>query len=128
MASAQPMAVVERLLGDDYVHDQIGEAASAMRGAYRRARKLPPERAVVDQRVYDRVRRAAAGLADAAQVALGEPPKRRRGSRLAAAIVLVATGAAVVWAAKADRRSRAPAQLPAATVAPAGAADAPPVS
>src|SRR4051812_50189813 len=108
MASAQPMAVVERLLGDDYVRDQIGEAAGAVRDAYRRARKLPAGKAVVDQRVYDRVRKAAAGLAGASRRALGQPPPQppRRHPPPAGGVPL-APRALVLSAAQAGPRPRA---------------------
>jgi hypothetical protein len=119
MASTQPATVLRRLLEDDYVHEQIGEASAGVRGAYRRARRLPPEQAVADKALYDRLRRAATGATNAARGALAkpEPEKPKRGSKLLALIVLGATVAVVVWASKRDSEGRT-----------APIADAPPVA
>lgn len=108
MASNGSVAVVERLVGDDYVHEQLTAAVDGLRDAYRRARRLPPHEVVQDKRVYDRVRQAATGLTEAARRAAGEPePKpRRRGRRALLLLVLGATGAVVYAAARNDRRMR----------------------
>ena len=109
MASTETTAVIRRLLEDDYIHEQIAEAGAGVRGAYRRARRLPPERAVWDQAVYDRVRQAVTGLIEAGRHAFGKPePKPKRvGRRLVGLMVLGATAAVVVWAARRDAEARA---------------------
>jgi hypothetical protein len=57
--------------------------------------------------MYDRMREIASGLSEATRRALGrpepEPPPRRRGLQT---LVLVTTGAVVVWASKARRRAQ----------------------
>jgi hypothetical protein len=122
MAATDPTAVIRRLLEDDYVHEQLAEASAGVRGAYRRARRLPPDKAVQDKKVYERVRQATTGVVGATRGVLAKPePKRKRGRRLLAALVLLATGAVVVWAAKREGRT-------AGGGTGAGAADTAPVA
>jgi hypothetical protein len=143
MASTAPADVIRRLLDDDTIHEHIAEAGAGMRDAYRRARNLPPTKAVQDKTVYDRLRQAAGGATEATRRALGKPePKPKRGRGGLAVLVLGATGAVVWWAAKRDRQSSvplppsgpppaAPVGVPPAAPAgapPAGTGDAPPVA
>jgi hypothetical protein len=109
MASTEATDVLRRLLEDDYIHEQISEASAGVRGVYRRARRLPPEKAVQDKLLYERLRAAVSGVTEAGRHALGkpEPPKPKRGSKLLALTVLGATVAVVVWAAKRDGEARA---------------------
>ena len=118
MASTDPATVLRRLLEDDYVHEQIAEASAGVRGAYRRVRRLPPEKAVQDKAVYDRLRAAASGVTLATRRALGKPEPKRKRRRLPALAVLAATVAVVVWASKRAGN----------TAAPAPVGDAPPVA
>ena len=108
MASSRPIAVLERVVNDDYFHEQVAAAGAGLRDTYRRARRLPPEVAVQDKTVYDHVRTTAAGLTQALRRAAGkpppEPPRRRRGPLL---LVMAAAGAVVVLAAKREREQRA---------------------
>jgi hypothetical protein len=87
--------VLERLMEDDYVHEQLGAAMAQISGAYKRVRALPGREAVKDQTLYDRVRGAAGSLQSAARRAFGEPepPPKRRGRRLAALSILIGVGA-----------------------------------
>jgi hypothetical protein len=107
MASSRPIAILERVLDDDYVHEQLGKAAAGLRDTYLRARHLPPEVAVQDKTVYDHVRTAATGMTRAVKRVAGkpppEPPRRRRGPLL---LVMALAGAAVLFAAKRDRELR----------------------
>src|SRR3954466_4721203 len=98
MASTDTTAVIRRLLEDDYIHEQLADASAGVRGAYRRARRLPPEKAVQDKQLYERLRTAAHGINQAGRHALGkpEPPKPKRGSKVLALVVLGATVAVVV--------------------------------
>jgi len=98
MASAQTSAVIARLLDDDFLHERIGDAASGIRDAYGRARRLPPEKAVQDKAIYDRVRQAATSGIQATRRLFAEPKPRPRRGRIA--LVLLATGAVVFWAAR----------------------------
>lgn len=104
---AVPRAV-ERLIGDDYVQEQIGDGARRLSAAYRRARMLRKREAVQDKKLYDHVREAAASLTKAAQRIAGKPepePKRRR-RRLPA--VLILAGVAVLVRAMHREQQAAP--------------------
>jgi hypothetical protein len=74
--------MIERLLEDDYLHEQISAGSAQVRAAYQRARAMRAQEAAQDKKLYDHVRGAAAALTAAARRALGkpepEPPKRRR--------------------------------------------------
>jgi hypothetical protein len=121
MASTETTAVIRRLLEDDYIHEQLAEASEGVRGAYRRVRRLPPQKAVQDQAVYDRVRQAVTGVVQAGRAAVGRPePEPTRGSRLLGALVLGATGAVTVWAARRHAEARANAEAAAASPVPPG--------
>jgi hypothetical protein len=75
-------AVIERLLEDDYVHEQLAAGSTRARAAYRRARAIRAQEAVQDKKLYDHVRATTSALSEAARRALGkpepEPPKRWR--------------------------------------------------
>jgi chemotaxis response regulator CheB len=82
---------VRRLLEDEYVHDQLSDAATRLRKAYRRAeRKKKGAKAAEDKKLYAHVRGAAGSLRGAALALQRKPPpkqSKRRGRKL----VLVAT-------------------------------------
>jgi hypothetical protein len=107
MARSRAVAILERVLDDDYVHEQIGMAAGGLRDTYRRARRLPPDVAVQDKTVYDHVRTAASGITAAVKRVAAkpppEPPRRRRGPLL---LVIALAGVVVLLAAKRDRELR----------------------
>jgi hypothetical protein len=115
MASTETTAVIERLLEDDYVHEQFAAAGTGLRDAYRRARRLPPEKAAQDKTIYDRIRQTATGLIEAARRAAGkpkpEPPRRRRGPLM---LVVLAAGAVVLWAAKNHNQAQTASEPPVA--------------
>ena len=82
----------ERLL-DDYIYDELDDAASKLRAAYSRVSRRP-SRAVDDPRVLRLVREAGESIRKAAIAARQpEPPKRKR--RFLAAIA-VAGGTALI--------------------------------
>jgi hypothetical protein len=89
--------VLERLLDDDVVHEQLGDAARRLRDAVVRARGLPAGKAVQDKKIYDGVREAVGGVA-AALRRVEEPPKTHRLRTL-----LLALAAGGVAAAAANR-------------------------
>ena len=108
MPSSQPTAIIDRLLADDYVHEQMAAAGAGLRDTYRRARHLPTEKALQDQTIYDNVRTAATGITQAARRVVGkpppEPPRRRRRPLL---LVMVLAGVTVAYAARQQRRQQA---------------------
>ena len=106
MARTDTTTVIARLLDDDYIHQQMGTAGAGMRDAYRRVRHLPPQKAVQDKTVYEHLRQTATGLSEATRRALGKPkPKPARRRRGLLALVLLTTGAVVMWAAKSHRQT-----------------------
>jgi hypothetical protein len=108
MASTDATAVLRRLLEDDYIHEQLAEASAGARGAYRRVRRLPPEQAVADKKLYERLRQTATAVAEAGRHAFDKPePEPKRGSKLLALLVLGGTVAVVVWSARRDAEARA---------------------
>jgi hypothetical protein len=128
MASTAPADVIRRLLDDDTIHEHMAEAGAGVRDAYRRARRLPPAKAVQDKTVYDRLRQAVGGATAATRRALGKPePKPKRGGRrVLALLVLGATGAVVFWATKRDQERPAAAAPPPPPPAPSGVVPPPP--
>src|SRR4051812_49793599 len=106
MASTAPADVSRRLLEDDTIHEHMAEAGAGVRDAYRRARRLPPAKAVQDKTVYDRLRQAAGGATAATRRALGKPePKPKRGGRRMLGLpVLAATRAGVFLATQRDQQ------------------------
>jgi hypothetical protein len=88
---------LERLLDDDLVHEQLTVAASRVRDAVQRARALPAQRAVQDEKLYDHLRRAAAAATLAGRRLAGrdKPVPKRRGRRLVLALAAGATAAAI---------------------------------
>jgi hypothetical protein len=118
MANTDPAAVIERLLDDDYIHEQMAVAGAGMRDAYRRVRRLPPQKAIQDKTVYERVRQAATGLSEATRRALGKPqPKPPRRHRGLLVLIVLGTGAVVVWAAKSYSRTSEGSEPPGAETA-----------
>jgi hypothetical protein len=105
MANTQATAVIERLLDDDYIHEQLSVAVAGLRDAYRRLRRLPPRKAIHDKAVYDRVRQAATGLSEATRRAMGKPKPKTRRRRGLLVLIVLATGAVVIWAAKSTSRT-----------------------
>jgi hypothetical protein len=109
MARTDAIAVVQRLLDDDAVHERLVQGGTAARDAYLRARGLPARKAVEDKTLYAKVREAATGLTEATRQALGQPePRPPRGRRVVAVLVLGATAAVVVWAARRHDEAQGP--------------------
>jgi ferric-dicitrate binding protein FerR (iron transport regulator) len=124
MARTDTTTVIARLLDDDYIHEQMGTAGAGMRDAYRRVRHLPPQKAVQDKTVYEHLRQTATGLSEATRRALGKPkPKPARRRRGLLALVLLTTGAVVMWAAKSHRPALEGSEQPDAGSAPAVGTD-----
>jgi hypothetical protein len=108
MASPQPTVIIERLIDDDYVHDQLVAGGARLRDAYRRARHLPGHKAVQDPTIYDNLRGAVAAVIAAVRRLVGKPksepePPPRRGRRPFLLLALVISGAALYFARRADQ-------------------------
>jgi hypothetical protein len=87
---------VQRLVEDEYVHDQLMNAAARLREAYDRA-SSKKAKAADDKRFYNHVREAAGSLRNAANAIQRKPPPRKRGRKVL--IVAGAAGAAAAAAA-----------------------------
>src|SRR5947209_10963590 len=85
---------VQRLLEDEYVQDQLREAAIGLRKTYGRAARKRTQ-APDDKKLYESLRRAATSIRNAT-VALRrpEPPPKRRVRKLL--IIVAAAGAAAM--------------------------------
>jgi hypothetical protein len=117
MANNRTTTVIGRLLDDEYIHEQVAAAGAGARDAYRRVRRLPPEKALQDKTVYDHVRQSVAGLTEATRRALDKPePKPSRAPRVLGLLILAGTAGVVVWATK--KQNRGSSVPPATTAAP----------
>jgi ferric-dicitrate binding protein FerR (iron transport regulator) len=86
-------AYVERLLDDDYVIEQMGDALERGRRAYQRARSEKAAKAVQDKKLMTHVTEAAGSLQAAARRLAGAPePKPRRRALRTAALFAAAAG------------------------------------
>jgi hypothetical protein len=95
--AANATVYLQRLVEDDYVHEQITEAVSRLHKAYRRAERKKGAKAAEDKKLYGHVRAAAGSIRRAAVAVQRKPPPkpRRRGRKLLAGAVAGA-GAVVV--------------------------------
>jgi hypothetical protein len=97
---------VRRLLEDERVHEQLGDAATRLRKAYQRVDRKKGAKAVEDKKLYAHVREAAGSLRGAALALQRKPPPKpkRRGRTL---VVVALTGAVVLLAKWASARTAA---------------------
>jgi hypothetical protein len=88
---------LERLLDDDYLHENLAVAARRGREVYGRVSGRPARKAATDKRVHRALGDGAESLRNALLALQGPRPKRRRrGVRVLAVLALVgAAGAAV---------------------------------
>jgi hypothetical protein len=103
-------AIVERLIDDDYVHEQLVAGGARLRDAYRRARRLPGPEAVQDPKLYDQVRGAAGAIVEAVRRAVGKPPPKpppRRGRAPLVLLGVAVSAAAFAFARRADQTQQA---------------------
>lgn len=85
----------QRTLRDEYVQDQLQQAAVRLRQAYTRARRQPKTQAVEDKKIYGLVRQAATSLRDAGVAAQRKKPEPKRRGRKILLIAALAGGAAI---------------------------------
>ena len=97
----------QRLLGNEYVQENLAEALDSLRAAYRRAskRNVEPTR---DEKLRRQVRQAALSLTEAASAlkAGRKKPKRRRGRRVMVVFALGVGGAAALLATNEELRRK----------------------
>ena len=100
-------AYVQRLIENEYVQENLAQAAESLRAAYRRAskRRVEPTR---DEKVRRQVREAALSLREAATALRSDrrKPKKRRGRRVMLVLALGAGATAAVVASSEDLRRK----------------------
>ena len=84
----------ERLMQDQYIHEQLGDAASRLRQAYGRVASRGG-RAAEDKKLYAHLREAATSTRRAVNALRRKPEPRRRGRKLLG-LALAGGGAAVI--------------------------------
>jgi hypothetical protein len=109
---------LQRLLEDDYVQEQLLDAAAGLRTAYGRA-AYKRAQAAEDKKLYSSLRRAATSIRNAA-IALRqapEPPPKHRGRNIL--IIAFAVGATIAMTKWAQQRPEAAwSETPAAPASP----------
>jgi hypothetical protein len=97
----------QRLVGNEYVQDNLAQAAENLRAAVRRASKRRVE-PTTDEKIRRQVRQAAQSLSEAASaLKTGRTkPKKRRGRRVLVVLVVGAGAAAAVVASNEELRSK----------------------
>jgi hypothetical protein len=94
--AANATVYLQRLVEDDYVHEQITEAVSRLHKAYGRAQRKKAADAAEDKKLYGHVRAAAGSIRRAAMaVQRKPPPKPKRTGRKLLATAVVGAGAVV---------------------------------
>jgi hypothetical protein len=86
---------LQRLVEDDYVHEQITEAVSRLHKAYGRAQRKKAADAAEDKKLYGHVRAAAGSIRRAAMAVQRKPPKPKRTGRKLLVTAVVGAGAVV---------------------------------
>jgi hypothetical protein len=103
---------LERLLDDDYVHENLADAARRGRDAYARAAGRPARKAAADKRLQRSLRDGAASLREVILALQGKRRARRRHRGIRALALIAAGGgaAAVVISKRRDDSSFATVQ------------------
>jgi hypothetical protein len=77
----QATAVLDRLIHDDYLHEQLTRGGDRLLAAYRRGRALRAQDAAQDKKLFEHARASAGSIVAAGRRLAGKPepePKRRR--------------------------------------------------
>jgi hypothetical protein len=105
--AAKAGVYAQRLIENEYVQENLAEAADRLRAAYKRAskRRVEPTR---DEKLRGQIRDAALSLREAANALQSgrRKPKKRRGRRLVLVLVLGAGTAAAIVAANEELRKK----------------------
>jgi hypothetical protein len=105
--AAKAGVYAQRLIENEYVQENLAEAADRLRAAYKRAskRRVEPTR---DEKLRGQIRDAALSLREAANALQSgrRKPKKRRGRRVVLILVLGAGTAAVIVASNEELRKK----------------------
>ncbi len=86
-----------RLLEDQYIQEQLGQALAQLRQSSQRAKGRKASEALNDKKLRNQLRAAVESLTSAGQ-ALNEPPPNQHPERRVAAVLAVASlAAALAW-------------------------------
>jgi len=85
-----------RLLEDQYIQEQIGQALTQLRRSSRRAKGRKASEALNDKKLRNQLRAAAASLTSAGR-ALSAPPPNQHPERRAAVLAVASLVAALAW-------------------------------
>lgn len=96
---------LERLLRDDYIQEQLGDALTGLRASSRRAKRRGATEALKDRRLRNHLSAAAGSLTEAVRALAQPEPPKRHWVRRALLLAAVGVGAALAW----QRTSRKPA-------------------
>jgi hypothetical protein len=91
--SAMPYA--QRLIGDEYIQDQLRNAFVKLRDVYGRAARHPGK-AAEDKQLYGSLREAVTSIRRAVGAIQEPPPKPKRRGRQVLVLAMLATGAALL--------------------------------
>ncbi len=88
---------LERLLLDDYIQEQLGDAITGLRRSSQRAKGRPATEALTDRRLRNQLSAAAGSLAEAASALRQPEPLKRHWLRRALLLAVAGGGAALAW-------------------------------
>jgi hypothetical protein len=88
---------LERLLRDDYIQEQLGDAVTGLRRSSRRAKGRGATEALKDRRLRKQLSAAAGSLTQAVRALRQPEPPKRHWLRRALLLAAAAGGATVAW-------------------------------
>lgn len=88
---------LERLLRDDYIQEQLGDAVIGLRRSWRRAKGRGATQALKDRRLRDQLSAAAGSLTEAARALRQPEPPKRHWLRRALLLAAAGGGATFAW-------------------------------
>jgi hypothetical protein len=88
---------LDRLLRDEYIHEQLGDAVAGLRRSSRRAKGRKAAEALKDRRLRTQLRAAAGSLTEVARALSRPEPPKRHWIRRALLLVAAGGGAAFAW-------------------------------
>jgi hypothetical protein len=88
---------LDRLLRDDYIQEQLGDAVTGLRRSSRRAKGRGANEALKDRRLRNQLSAAAGSLTAAARALTQPEPPKRHWLRRALLLAAAAGGATLAW-------------------------------
>lgn len=88
---------VGRLLEDEYIQEQIGQAITGLRNSSRRAKRQSPTESLQDQRLRRQLRDAIGSFTAASRALTQPPPPKHHRVRNAVLLLVAASAVAAAW-------------------------------